>query len=689
VAAASPKEASREGMTPLLAPDRSIERVPQMQWNRLACFRKLHRRFAAHWQLAAASTPAAPLIAFSIFLLSRPYQGIVQDGYIYIGRALADLDPNGVGKDMMYVHDGQFGFSLFRYIAKELVAIFGAAAAAKALALSAAAAWFVVAAAFARQFTCGGAVWVALIFAALLPASYGAPYPLGFAEPLAIPRPFAEALVLAALAALAARYDMAAMLFIAAAAFIHPIMAIAGLGVLITVRCLEDTRWFWFCVLCLAFVILVGALGAPFLSRLFTVVDPYLRNLHEQRSPFLFPSLWPTESFPPLIVQTTTIAIAAHLQQERHRTILGAVVVVGLGGVAITTIFGDWLSSLLILQAQLWRTAWLMAVVGAMALGLSSVALWRTGLSGRIVLALLVLCWSFSTQFAVAGPTAILTLLFYFGAVRFSPLFTPKLVSYTWIFTIVVTTIWQLRLFAYPWQIAIAAPAGYGSPEIFLAKGFLAIPLCALGVYFAVSKPRLSPFLRGGFVLLLLLAVISLWDQRSPAQRRMEENQLPPELLRLIEQRQGEVLWIGGQAEAWFILGRPQFASPLQGGPIIFSPVLAVEWRRRMQVLMDLRLADQKSFAPWSDPERADRPVLSQDGVRRLCARGDAPAWIIAPLEHGSELPAGLQMALWQLPEPQFKLAKADGDYVWQQIDAYGVIPCAGQAQPQQPEERG
>jgi hypothetical protein len=134
-------------MTPLLAPDRSIERVPQMQWNRLACFRKLHRRFAAHWQLAAASTPAAPLIAFSIFLLSRPYQGIVQDGYIYIGRALADLDPNGVGKDMMYVHDGQFGFSLFRYIAKELVAIFGAAAAAKTLAFSAAAAWFVGAAA--------------------------------------------------------------------------------------------------------------------------------------------------------------------------------------------------------------------------------------------------------------------------------------------------------------------------------------------------------------------------------------------------------------------------------------------------------------------------------------------------------------------------------------------------------------
>jgi hypothetical protein len=239
MAAASPKEASREGMTPLLAPDRSFERVPQMQWNRLACFRKLHRRFAAHWQLAAAATPAAPLIAFSIFLLSRPYQGIVQDGYIYIGRALADLDPNGVGKDMMYVHDGQFGFSLFRYIAKELVAIFGAAAAAKALAFSAAAAWFVGAAAFARQFTCGGAVWVALIFAALLPASYGAPYPFSFAVPLAIPRPFSEAFVLAGIAALARARIGLSLGCLIAAGLMHPLMALPGISIFLIVLGVE------------------------------------------------------------------------------------------------------------------------------------------------------------------------------------------------------------------------------------------------------------------------------------------------------------------------------------------------------------------------------------------------------------------------------------------------------------------
>jgi hypothetical protein len=162
----------------------------------------------------------------------------------------------------------------------------------------------------------------------------------------------------------------------------------------------------------------------------------------------------------------------------------------------------------------------------------------------------------------------------------------------------------------------------------------------------------------------------------------MEASRAPPDIMRLIDQRQGEVLWIDGLAEAWFILGRPQWASALQGNPAIFSSALAAEWRNRMQVLMDLRLADQESFAPLSAPESADLPRLSQEGVRQLCAREDAPAWIIAPLEQGKELPAGIEMKLWRLPEPQFQLTKGDGAYVWRQIDAFGVIPCAGQEPP-------
>ena len=159
----------------------------------------------------------------------------------------------------------------------------------------------------------------------------------------------------------------------------------------------------------------------------------------------------------------------------------------------------------------------------------------------------------------------------------------------------------------------------------------------------------------------------------------MEESHPPPDIAPLLDRHPGEVLWIDGLAETWFVLGRPQWASPLQGGPIIFSNMLAAEWRRRMQLLMDLRLADQKSFSPWSEPLSADVPRLSQDGVRRLCGRADAPAWILAPLEHGKAPAPGVDMKRWPLPRPHFQMIKADGDYTWRQIDAYGVIACRKQ----------
>jgi hypothetical protein len=123
----------------------------------------------------------------------------------------------------------------------------------------------------------------------------------------------------------------------------------------------------------------------------------------------------------------------------------------------------------------------------------------------------------------------------------------------------------------------------------------------------------------------------------------MEASRAPPDIMRLIDQRQGEVLWIGALSEAWFFLGRPQWASPLLGNLAIFSSALAAEWRNRMQVLMDLRLADQESFAPVSAPLSADLAAIVARGVRQLCVREDAPAWIIAPFEQGKELPAGIE----------------------------------------------
>jgi hypothetical protein len=289
-----------------------------------------------------------PFIALSIFLLSRPYRGIVQDAYItWAARSLISIRT----RDLMFVHDGQFGFSLFRLATAALVQCLGLAAAAKTLAILVAFAWFFGIRAFAQQFASGATVWVAVIFTVLLPNVYGAPYPFGFADLIAIPRPFAEALVFVGLAAVAARRDVVAILVIVAAALLqsdHGDGRIGSLGYRPPYgrQALDLVLRYQWCS-----VDRSGrarpALGGP----AFHGNRSFLAELARTAKPVFVSSLWPAESFPPLIVQASTLAIAAHFQHGR--TILGAIILIGLKRHRHYRDFGDWLSSLLIFKRSL------------------------------------------------------------------------------------------------------------------------------------------------------------------------------------------------------------------------------------------------------------------------------------------------------------------------------------------------
>jgi hypothetical protein len=79
----------------------------------------------------ALQANAVPLFFCAAFwALTHPYARIIHDARIYIGRVMADLDPAGLGRDLMFVHDGQFAFSLFPLLIRGLVAHLGPGAAA-------------------------------------------------------------------------------------------------------------------------------------------------------------------------------------------------------------------------------------------------------------------------------------------------------------------------------------------------------------------------------------------------------------------------------------------------------------------------------------------------------------------------------------------------------------------------------
>jgi hypothetical protein len=161
----------------------------------------------------------------ALLLVLRPYRGVFHDGRIYIGRAMANLDPAGVGRDLMYAHDAQTGFSLYPRLATALAAALGPSGASMLLSLAGLLVWGAAAITLMRRIAPGRLGWAAAGAVFALPASYGAFYSFSYGEAWATPRAFAEAAVLLSLTALFAgrwRWSLAAL---AAAALFHPLMA--------------------------------------------------------------------------------------------------------------------------------------------------------------------------------------------------------------------------------------------------------------------------------------------------------------------------------------------------------------------------------------------------------------------------------------------------------------------------------
>ncbi len=135
----------------------------------------------------------AALVA--VFLLLRPYRGIVGDSMLYLGWAAAGLDPDGIGRDPMWALDGQMRFSLFPFIARRLIAASSIDFAGMSLALLGVILWACGLIALVRALGEQRSLAAIMIACAAFPAEYGLGF-IFFGEPLATPRVFAESATL-------------------------------------------------------------------------------------------------------------------------------------------------------------------------------------------------------------------------------------------------------------------------------------------------------------------------------------------------------------------------------------------------------------------------------------------------------------------------------------------------------------
>lgn len=626
-----------------------------------------------------------PLLALiAVFLLSRPYRGIVGDSILYVGRALAGLDPDGVGRDPMWVLDGQMRFSLFPLLLERLARVADPAAAATAAALAGVIAWVCGSIVLSRALFTRAPLLAIVLACAAFPAGYSAYGSVYFAEPLATPRIFAEAAVLFSLAALVEGRIVAFGVLSLVAVVLHPIMAAAGLATAFVYLCLEDRRWLWFGAAAGAAVVAGAFVGLPTLDRLAIRIDAQWLELLRGPTDSLFLTLWPETAWHSKVIQAATVALGVRVRAGAARRLFIAILTASGAMLALAYVFGDQFPLLLIVQAQPWRATWLLAVAAAMSFAICAGALWKGGWPSRLVLALVVSAWALEgTSFGALLAVFALALeatgfdverRLSAQAIRLLCLCAPVFVCVK-----VGVDVWGAM------ARAAALPLGARPPLYLLlidVHAFAAPAALAIVGLAAVGDREFRPWFGSWFgvagrsvaaVAVCLCAALFWRVEWDPYRASLARAGVQEDLVRGMSARPGPVLWLGGNQEAWYWARRPNWAAGIQGNGIVFSRELTMLWFERMGALRDLGwVADGGAVSRRLTRPDPVFPDLDADKLRKFCSRPDAPAWIVAPTQ-APFLQAGA--FIWRAPAKRFAVDPAGGAPVG--VDNYLVAPCA------------
>jgi|GEM_PF-253798 len=629
-----------------------------------------------------------------LWFLLHPYEGIIHDARLYVGHVLAASDPNRVGQDIMFVLDGQFGFTVFPALLAGAIDTFGVSLGSKLISLVGLLAWIGALACLAASMARGRERLAIMLFVVVLPASYGGFHVFQYAEAMATPRLFSEAGVLLAFALLCQGRKYWALLPLVIAALLHPIMALPALGV-----------WAWLVLfdpeervvplkaglviagIGAAAVLLAAAFQGPLVERLFVAVAPGLSEILSARTPDLFPAQWPVQDWSRVVVQMATLAIAARIVEGRVRSLFIATLIIGVGGLVSVHVLGSLLGSLLAIQAQLWRSVWVVAVLSGAALAICGVRLWKQGGNARITLGSLLVAWLSAETPELALPAVLAAMIFAFWPRVRDLRVEPKLMLALWGFVgCYALLIFGMRLYG---LVSFAADAPDGSPHLVsLLSMFavLAVPVCALALAYALSNPpeRRLVLPLGASVVLGLLA-LAFWDVRSERTIVADQASGDPALRARLSSRSGDVLWLDGRFETWSLAGRPNWISTLQGSSAVFSRSLADIWDRRSRFLTDLGVVDHRLRTPFAveGPTTNDEPSLREltdTKLARLCALPDAPAWLIMPASafaSGEVSAERWPVTSWRAVGPVTSFAWDGKAVSWTATQDYVVIPCA------------
>ncbi len=319
-----------------------------------------------------------------IWLLAHPYTGIRHDGRIYLGLALAQLDPQTFLQDVFFQFGAQDRYTLFPAVYAQVITWLGVSWASKGLLIWAQLLFAVAAALLARRILSGPALWLGLAAAFALPAFYGAHTIFAYAESFVTARSFAEPVCLLAFAALLTGETLLTCAFLAVALALHPLIAFPAALACWLRFSLASRRWLWLAALVpLAFAL--AKLNITPFAGLLQSYDPAWLAVVGGNMDFLFMSGWGAADWARLIFDAGAVALAARFVDLETRRLLRAVLLAAILGIAATLVGADLLQNVLLTGIQPWRAAWPLHFFTLLLLPFLTLKLWKEVPGGRIL----------------------------------------------------------------------------------------------------------------------------------------------------------------------------------------------------------------------------------------------------------------------------------------------------------------
>jgi len=547
-------------------------------------------------------------------MVQHRYGDIMHDAMLYALLALARLHPDTLPYDIFLRFGSQDRFTVFSPMFAFMISHFDLAEAAAIMTFMSQAALSVCAWLVARRFMSPASALLGTGLLLALPGYYGSAHMFSYTEDFLTARLPAEALTLASLAAGLSRRMGVSFACILVAILIHPIIASAGV-VMLLVTCVAAPRPRLSVMVAAALlsVALVTAVLMP--VGPFAQFDPEWLNLIVGNTRYLFITNWLFDDWVRLgIAIAVLLSGSLFASQPLLRTVCACAIVCAFGAIALTWIWCDILHSILPTRMQLWRWVWLTTVVAVLLSPVIAAESWNSRSPLRRA-ALIFICSSLLLR---ADSGAAFTVAFSLTTIviaRWYPQF--KYGSY------ILLCAFGFLTFGFALAVGDGLPTAVPLAGALFAAWWIAEMLQS-------SVWKASAFATAAAIACLAAApaAVRSWTRLSyaPALRAtfaQWRDQLPAH---------AEVLWLEAPVNVWYLLDRPSYLSLPQLAGFVFSRSASVALDRRVAVTRNALMASGAFTKLAQDPDFVKRlrswtpgslESLDSTGLPILCTDRD------------------------------------------------------------------